>query len=112
MAAPTLAFPYRGPDEWRLAVENALREVVDPEVALSIVDMGLVYDVAIEGDAAVVALTMTSSACPVTHVIVEDVQAALDRVLPEQLAIDVRLVWDPPWTPERMSAKARELLQR
>lgn len=107
-----LPFPYSGAIECRGALVTALRSVVDPEVALSIVDMGLVYGVAIDAETAVVELTMTTSACPVTHVIVEDVQAALDRVLPEHLAIDVKLVWDPPWTPERMSDGARAFLRR
>jgi len=103
-------FPYRGPIDLRPAVPAALGGVVDTEVALSIVDMGLVYGVAIDGEAATVELTMTTSACPVTHVIVGDVQAALDRVLPEHLAIDVKLVWEPPWTRERMSDRARSFM--
>ena len=105
-------FPCAGPVDLCNAVLAALRGVVDPEVALSIVDMGLVYGVAIDDDTASVELTMTTSACPVTHVIVEDVQAALDRVLPEHLAIDVKLVWQPPWTPARMSERARAFMGR
>ena len=103
-------FPYAGPADLREAVLAALASVVDPEVALSIVDMGLVYGVDIDAETAAVALTMTTAACPVTHVIVEDVQAALDRILPEHLAIDVQLVWQPPWTPERMSDRARSFM--
>lgn len=108
-AAP---FPYRGPAECLAPIVAALRDVVDPEVALSIVDMGLVCGVAIDADRAAVELTMTTSACPVTHVVLEDVQVALDGVLPEHLAIDVQVVSDPPWTPERMSGRARAFLAR
>jgi len=88
-------------------VTAALQRVVDPEVALNIVDVGLVYRVTVRDQRVDVDVTMTSAACPVTDVIVSDIENELDRALPEDLKIHVELVWEPPWTPQRMSAKAR-----
>jgi metal-sulfur cluster biosynthetic enzyme len=107
-AAP---FPYEGPEALRAPVAAALAEVIDPEVAMNIVDVGLVYGVVVTDAHVHVRLTMTSAACPVADVVIDDVQAALDRVVPPTLAIDVELVWEPPWTPERLSARARRFMQ-
>jgi metal-sulfur cluster biosynthetic enzyme len=104
-------FPYDGPAELAEPVEAALRRVVDPEVALTIVDVGLVYGVSIDdGGGARVRLTMTSAACPVADVIVDDVAAELERVLPPGMPVDVDLVWEPPWTPAMMSERARRFM--
>ena len=110
-AAPAAGpFPYRGPPELQLAVASALHQVVDPEVALSIVDLGLVYGVEIGTEQARVRMTMTSAACPVTDVIMGDVEAELERVLPASCWIEVELVWEPAWTPEMMSERARRFM--
>jgi metal-sulfur cluster biosynthetic enzyme len=101
---------YQGPDELREPIEHALQRVVDPEMALSIVEVGLVYRVEIDDAWARVTMTMTSAACPVTDVIVDDVYAQLTKVLPPECEIDVDVVWDPPWTPERLSTSARLFL--
>jgi metal-sulfur cluster biosynthetic enzyme len=108
---PREPFPYDGPEALREPVIAALDRVVDPEVALSIVDVGLVYGVTITGSRMHVRLTMTSAACPVADAIVEDVEAELDRVAPPGMVIAVELVWDPPWTPERMSDAAKRFMQ-
>lgn len=105
MSDDTLA--YEGPPEWRSPIIDALREVIDPELGMSIVDIGLVYAVEVAPGSCRVELTMTSAACPLGDLIVADVEHALARALPERTAIDVRLVWEPPWTPERMSDGAR-----
>ena len=107
-AAP---FPYEGPDESQAAVVDALRQVVDPEVGLSIVDIGLIYAVDLGATHCCVQMTMTSAACPLGDLIVADVEQALAAVLPPGVAIDVVLVWDPPWTPDRMSDGARRMMQ-
>jgi metal-sulfur cluster biosynthetic enzyme len=100
-------FAYEGPPELLATIVQALERVVDPEVAMNIVDVGLVYTVKVADQRLDVDLTMTSAACPVTDIIVEDVENELDRALPPELKIHVELVWEPPWTPQRMSAKAR-----
>jgi metal-sulfur cluster biosynthetic enzyme len=106
-----LPFAYEGPDDLRLPIMGALARVVDPELALSIVDVGLVYSVSIDHDKASVRMTMTSPACPVIDVILEDVENELDAVLPHAWPIEIELVWEPPWAPERMSARARRFMQ-
>lgn len=103
-------YPYSGPEEMRKPIEQALHRVVDPEVAMTIVDVGLVYGVTVTPQRLHVLLTMTSAACPVAAVIVDEVCAELDRVAPIGMAVDVELVWEPPWTTDRMSARARVLM--
>jgi metal-sulfur cluster biosynthetic enzyme len=103
-------YPYAGPPELKAPIETALRQVVDPEVALSIVDVGLVYAVTVTELRVHVKMTMTSAACPVTDVILADVEDALDGVLPPGYEIRVELVWDPPWGTERMSARAKAFM--
>jgi metal-sulfur cluster biosynthetic enzyme len=105
------AIPYVGPESLEAPVLAALTRVVDPEVALSIVDVGLVYGITITADRMHILLTMTSAACPVADVIMEEVESELDRVAPPGMVISVELVWEPPWTPERMSARARRFMQ-
>jgi metal-sulfur cluster biosynthetic enzyme len=90
------------------AVREALRQVDDPEAGMNIVDLGLVYDVTVSAAAVAVDLTMTSAACPLADLIVERVQGVIAAIVPEGTVVDVRLVWDPPWTPDRMSGIARE----
>jgi metal-sulfur cluster biosynthetic enzyme len=109
-APSAIPFPYEGPDALRLPVVEALRRVIDPEIAMNIVDVGLVYGVRVGTDALRLLLTMTSAACPVTDVIVEEVETELDRVVPPALKIEVELVWEPPWTAERMSERARRFM--
>jgi metal-sulfur cluster biosynthetic enzyme len=100
-------YPYEGPEELRKSIQDALTRVVDPEVAMSIVDVGLVYGVTVDNDKVHVKLTMTSAACPVTDLIVEEAEGELDRVIPQELSVFVELVWEPPWSMDRMSARAR-----
>ena len=104
-------FPYEGPEELRQPVIAALSRVVDPEVALNIVDIGLVYGARIEGDRLELRLTMTSAACPVADVIVDDAATELERVLPAEVVVEVELVWEPAWTPDRMSERARRFMR-
>ena len=103
-------FPYTGPEALRQLIVDALSRVVDPEVALSIVDVGLIYGVSVAGDKVHVLLTMTSAACPVTDLIVEEVETELGRALPPELVVEVELVWQPPWSPDRMSERSRRFM--
>jgi metal-sulfur cluster biosynthetic enzyme len=100
-------FLYDGPQELLPTLVEALERVVDPEVALNIVDVGLIYGVVVKDQRIDVIVTMTSAACPVTDTIIEDIESQLDAALPPDMLIHVELVWEPPWTPERMSDKAR-----
>lgn len=103
-------FEFHGPPELRGAIDQALRRVVDPEVAMNIVDVGLVYRVSIESKRVDVVVTMTSAACPVADVIIDDIEQQLDRALAAELLIHVELVWEPPWTPDRMSERAKSFM--
>ena len=89
-------------------VRDALRGVDDPEAGMNIVDLGLVYAVEPLERGVRVTMTMTSAACPMTELIADRVRVAVAAVLPPQSEVQVDLVWDPPWTPERMSEVARE----
>src|SRR5512147_1097998 len=103
-------YPYSGPEEFREPIEAALRQVVDPEVALTIVDVGLVYAVTVTDGLVHVWMTMTSAACPVADVIVAEVNAELARVVPTDFRLEVELVWEPFWTPDRMSPRAKDIM--
>ncbi|MFT4172757.1 MAG: metal-sulfur cluster assembly factor [Rhodocyclaceae bacterium] len=87
---------------------EALKTVIDPEVGMNIVDLGLIYRLAVSATSVEVDLTMTSPACPLGESIAEDAEQALRACLPPSTPVDVQLVWDPPWTPERMSSHARQ----
>ena len=85
----------------------ALKGCVDPEIGLNIVDLGLIQGINIDEAGNVkVRLTMTSPMCPVTSVILADVQLRLEH-MHDVGAVDVDLVWDPAWTPEMISEEAR-----
>jgi len=109
-ATPASPYPYSGPEPLRAPILAALHRVIDPEVAMTIVDVGLVYGVTVTAERVHVLLTMTSVACPVVDVIVDDVGAELDKVAPPELAVDVELVWEPPWTTDRMSERAKAFM--
>jgi metal-sulfur cluster biosynthetic enzyme len=109
-AAAASPFPYEGPEELRQVVITALRRVVDPEVALNVVDVGLIYGVKIAEGMVHAEVTMTSAACPVADVIIQDIEKELDAVMPPELLVHVELVWYPPWTPDRMSLSAKRFM--
>ncbi len=88
-------------------VRNALRHVVDPEVGLNVVDLGLIYGIDVDGGAVTIRMTMTSPACPLGEAIERDVVDAVRAVTPEGTRVRVEFVWDPPWDPSRMTESAR-----
>jgi metal-sulfur cluster biosynthetic enzyme len=89
------------------AIWDALRTVLDPEVGENIVDLGLVYRVEAGPDAVAVDITMTTPACPASGSIAEEAEAAIRRACPEAAEVTVEVVFDPPWTPERMSEEVK-----
>ena len=88
-------------------VRAALRTVQDPEAGMNVLDLGLVYAIDVKPGKVRVAMTMTSPACPAASYLVDEAAAAIRDIAPEGLDVQVDLVWDPPWTPERMSEEAR-----
>ncbi len=88
----------------------ALRDVMDPELPISIVDLGLVYAVRVEGSSVDIDLTFTASACPCVDFIQQDIRTRLQQE-PAVETIDINIVWDPPWTKNRLSELARAKLR-
>ena len=91
-------------------VRDALREVLDPEVGINILDLGLVYGIEIEGSQVRVQITLTSAGCPMGESLIEEVEQRLADSFPSSTPHAVRVVWEPPWSPERMSTAARRAL--
>lgn len=89
----------------------ALREVDDPEFPISVVDLGLVYDVRRDGGRVEVDLTFTAIGCPCMNLIEDDVRERL-AAEPGVEHVEVRVVWDPPWTRDRLTPAGRELLRK
>lgn len=90
-------------------VLDALRTVYDPEIPFNIVDLGLVYDVKVEDGVVYVKMTLTFPGCPLASLITMQAEEAIRR-LDGVEDVKVELVWDPPWTPERISPELREEL--
>ena len=89
---------------------EALRDVEDPEMPVSIVDLGIVYDVRREDGRVVVDLTFTAMGCPAADYILEDVRERLLRE-PDVEEVVVNVVWDPPWTSGRLTQAGRDALE-
>jgi metal-sulfur cluster biosynthetic enzyme len=88
----------------REQVQEKLREVLDPEMGLNIVDLGLVYDIDIYDDNNVIInMTLTSPGCPIAPILMAQVKEAV-RKIPETKQVSVNLVWEPPWNPETMAS--------
>jgi metal-sulfur cluster biosynthetic enzyme len=90
-------------------VTEKLRECYDPEIPLNIVDLGLVYGVDVQEDEVRVRMTLTSSHCPLAGYLAENVRRKILEI-DGVASADVQLVWDPPWSPERISREAKDAL--
>lgn len=82
-------------------VMGALEKVIDPEIGLSVVDMGLIYGVTVENDEVKIKMTLTTPGCPLGAILVREVEDAVAKVAGVK-KVEVKLVWDPPWSPEMM----------
>ncbi|WP_199421840.1 metal-sulfur cluster assembly factor [Actinotalea solisilvae] len=90
-------------------VEEALRDVIDPELGINVVDLGLIYGVVLDqNNHAVIDMTLTSAACPLTDVIEDQSATALDGVVD---GFRINWVWMPPWGPEKITDDGREQLR-
>jgi len=96
-------------DPTNAEIRAALEAVLDPELGISVVDLGLVYRVEAAGNRIEVDLTTTSPGCPAAGRIASEVEQAL-RTGFEDADVEVSLVWDPPWTPDRLSPAGRRAL--
>ncbi len=88
----------------------ALRTVLDPELGINVVDLGLVYRISADAEHVRVDMTMTSPTCPLGEHLAAEAEATLRRALPHIPGVEVRLVWEPPWRPDMMSEDARTRL--
>jgi len=89
---------------------SALRSVYDPELYLDVVSLGLVYDVREEDGTIVVEMTLTTPGCPASESLPEMARAAISQSVGNPTAVDVRIVWDPPWSPALIDAEAAAAL--
>jgi metal-sulfur cluster biosynthetic enzyme len=93
-------------------VREALKDVVDPELGINVVDLGLIYEVAVDraddASTAVIDMTLTSAACPLTDVIEDQTRTALHGIVDD---FKINWVWMPPWGPEKITDDGREMLR-
>ena len=93
----------------REEIVDALRVVEDPELGMDIVELGLLYDVEVEGPKVHVTYSLTSMGCPVGPMLEEQIHDTVAQ-LPGVDEVDAELTWSPPWTPEKMSDDAKFIL--
>lgn len=91
-------------------VQQALRQVIDPELGLNIVDLGLIYSLEVQGSQVELAMTMTTPACPLSGYLLEMVEAAIWQQIAEVESVNLKLVWEPPWHPGLMSDEGKAAL--
>jgi metal-sulfur cluster biosynthetic enzyme len=95
------------PDE----VRECLRENTwDPELEINVVDLGLIYDIDVRDHKVYIEMTLTTPGCPLIGALASSVEAAIKAMFSEETDVDVNVVWDPPWSPEMMSAEAKAQL--
>ncbi len=91
-------------------IRAALKTVIDPELGINIIDLGLVYHAERVANGIDIALTMTTPACPLGEMMSEEVKRVLRERFPDVPDVRVDIVWDPPWSPELMSEESRRQL--
>jgi FeS assembly SUF system protein len=101
--APAEAGPHA--EQERAMILN-LKKIYDPEIPMNIVDLGLIYGFDWKDSDVTLRMTLTAVGCPVAGILAEEVKAAIEKVEGVHAAV-VEMVWDPPWTPERMSDFAK-----
>jgi metal-sulfur cluster biosynthetic enzyme/Fe-S cluster assembly iron-binding protein IscA len=108
--APSAPPPATADGSFDAAARAALKKVYDPEIPMNIVDLGLVYALELSPEGvAKVRITLTTPGCPVIDMLLDQVRGAV-AALPGVASVDVDVVWDPPWSPERMSEFAKRQL--
>ena len=91
-------------------IRETLKQVLDPEVGVNIVDLGLIYKIEINPEEVYILLTMTSPACPLHGVITRDMDQVIRKSFPDLGEMTIELVWEPAWSPEMMSDTAKKQL--
>ena len=103
------------PEQVQLAgqIEEYMLDVIDPELGINVVDLGLVYDIWVEGEGdsvAVINMTLTSPACPLTDMLEDQSQAAVVGNIDQISELRINWVWSPPWGPHMINEEGREQL--
>jgi len=101
--APASEGPYA---EREQRITENLKQIYDPEIPMNIVDLGLIYGFEWSEDTVKLKMTLTAPGCPVAGILAEEVKLAIEKV-PNVKAASVEMIWDPPWTPDRMSDFAK-----
>jgi len=91
------------------AITSCLENVIDPELGINVVDLGLIYNIHINGNKISVDMTLTTPGCPMAGMLAGSVEQAVRQTF-EEANVEVSLIWDPPWTPDRLSESARQQL--
>jgi len=91
------------------AITSCLENVIDPELGINVVDLGLIYNVLIDANKISVDMTLTTPGCPMAGMLAGSVEQAVRQAF-EEADVEVSLIWDPPWTPDRLSEAARQQL--
>lgn len=92
-------------------VEECLLDVIDPELGINVIDLGLVYDIWIEGQTAVLNMTLTSPACPLQDMLEDQAQSAVVGTLQDISELRINWVWTPAWGPQMINEEGREQLR-
>ena len=90
-------------------IRSSLESVIDPELGINIVDLGLIYNIKIEEKKISVDMTLTTPGCPLAGMLAGSAEQALRESFPD-VDVEISLVWDPPWTPDMLSSEAKEQL--
>ena len=104
----TLIVDQLNADEQR--IYTALQSVIDPEIGENLIDLGLIYGINIHDHIATVTFTMTSYACPMSEMVIDSIEEAVNKALSGGIALDLHLVWEPAWEPAMMCEQAKQRL--
>ena len=97
----------------RSKVIAALREAYDPEIPVNVYDLGLVYGVDVDDEGNVeISMTLTAVGCPMASLIIYRIEEEVRSKVPEAKSVKVKLVWEPMWSPERITPEGREMLKK
>jgi len=100
-------------DELKERIIQVLKEVYDPEIPVNVYDLGLIYEISVdERRRARIKMTLTAVGCPLAGMIIYRVKEAVKQKIPELEKVDIELVWDPPWSPERITREGRDELKK
>ena len=100
-------------EEIQKKVINVLKETYDPEIPVNVYDLGLIYGVNVDDEGGVeIEMTLTAVGCPMARMIAYMVEENVRSKIPEVKKVNVRVVWDPPWSPEKITPEGREALKK